>query len=183
LTDSSGYFEIPVEGDTSVHLLAEYGDLQAEKAISPQEGPVYFELDTLHTGKDSMEEMVVVGYRKIKRSEITGAIETFDEDDILYRSDYQYPQPINGYQQFKKYIHDELEFPDNTDLKRAVVVLTFLVGTDGKLSTFEIIRSPGNPFSKEAIRLIMDGPEWLPAKWDEKPVETSARVRIVFRNE
>jgi hypothetical protein len=42
------------------------------------------------------------------------------------------------------------------------------------------VRSPGESFSKEAIRLVEEGPDWIPASRDGEYSETPVRLRVVF---
>jgi hypothetical protein len=66
-------------------------------------------------------------------------------------------QPVGGYPAYQKYIEE------NNRLKgakvNAQVSLTFMV-VDGKATGIEVLRSPGQAYSDEAIRLVKEGPNW-----------------------
>jgi hypothetical protein len=66
-------------------------------------------------------------------------------------------QPVGGYPAYQKYIEE------NNRLKGAKVneqvSLTFIV-VDGKATEFTVLKSPGQVYSEEAIRLVKEGPSW-----------------------
>jgi TonB family protein len=120
----------------------------------------------------ALNEVVVVGYGT-KKSES-------EKEDVF--TGYVPPQPLNGKAEFDKYVQTNLHRPDSTtDSHRIVVVISFLVRTDGSVDSIRIIRSPGKRFSDEAIRVIKSGPYWKPAEDNGKPIEDNVRMRIVFK--
>jgi TonB family protein len=75
-----------------------------------------------------------------------------------------------------------IRFPAGDTLsKRGVVVLTFKINPDGSLSGIQTLRSPGEAFSEEAIRLLEEGPPWNPAQDESGTTEDVVRMRIVFK--
>jgi TonB family protein len=120
----------------------------------------------------ALNEVVVVGYGMPKTKS--------GKDDTLL--DYSPPQPVGGNTAFNNYIRDNLHRPDSaTAGQRVVVVLSFLVQTNGEIDSIRIVRSPGKLFSEEAIRLIKSGPQWIPAQDNGKIVSEEVRIRIVFK--
>jgi len=121
---------------------------------------------------ESLSEVVVVGYG-VSNDET--AAEKGDAGLIP-------PQPSIGKLKFNKYVQNNLHRPDSsTTGQRLVVVLNFLVKTDGSIDSIRIVRSPGKQFSDEAIRVLRSGPSWKPAQENGKAVEDDVRIRIVFR--
>jgi protein TonB len=95
---------------------------------------------------------------------------------------YSPPQPVGGQTAFDNYILENLHYPDSTSAgQRVAVVLSFIVHTNGKIDSIRIVRSPGTPFSEEAIRLLKSGPPWKPAMDNGKVIEDEVRMRIVFK--
>ena len=120
----------------------------------------------------ALNEVVVVGYG-IPRTKA-------GKDDTMM--DYSPPQPVIGNTAFNNYIRENLHRPDSTtEGQRVVVVLSFLVQTNGKIDSIRIVRSPGKLFSDEAIRLIKSGPQWIPARDNGKIIDEEVRLRIVFK--
>ncbi|MDP4223298.1 MAG: TonB family protein [Bacteroidota bacterium] len=122
------------------------------------------------TAAASLNEVVVVGYGR-KQSENNKEPEG-----------YLPPQPLGGKASFDKYVEKNIRRPDSSAVgQRVVVVLNFNVDTDGRIDSISVIRSPGKPFSEEAIRLIKDGPAWQPAQEDGKAIRDQVRIRIIFK--
>jgi hypothetical protein len=120
----------------------------------------------------ALNEVVVVGYGT-KKSE--------SEKEVVITG-YVPPQPLNGKAEFDKYVQTNLHRPDTTtDGRKFVVVISFLVHTNGIIDSIRIVRSPSKPFSDEAIRVIKSGPSWKPAENNGKPIEEKVRMRIVFK--
>ena len=60
--------------------------------------------------------------------------------------------------------------------------IRFIVEKDGSLKFPEIVRSSGDKFlDKEAIRIINETPEWIPAKHKGVPVRFSYILPLRFR--
>jgi hypothetical protein len=119
----------------------------------------------------ALSEVIVIGYSSRKSDK--------EEEDI---SEYLHPQPSIGKAEFDEYVKNNLHRPDTADGgKKMVVVLNFLVHTNGRIDSFRIIKSPGKVYSDEAIRVIKAGPAWNPATDNGKAVEEDVRLRIVFK--
>ncbi len=129
---------------------------------------------TLQPSQMALSEVVVVGYGAKK----AGEEQEYEEAN----SGYSPPAPLNGQRNFDRYVESNLQKPASmAPGQRAVVVLNFIVRTTGIIDSINVIRSPGEEFSDEAIRLIKGGPEWKPAIQDGKVIEDDVRVRIVFK--
>ncbi len=68
-------------------------------------------------------------------------------------------QPEGGYQAYQEYlkVNNKLAGKKINEM----VSLTFLVQEDGKITAFEVLKTPGEVYTKEAIRLVTEGPKWL----------------------
>lgn len=116
--------------------------------------------------------------RKIKKQE--------HEHDtlIVAMPQYSLPKFKGGEKAFTNYILDRLVFPMRCKLAKinGKVVAKFIVNVDGKVSNVEIIEHNYlcPEFSKEAIRVIMQSPLWIPAMLDGKPVKCFQTVPIKF---
>jgi hypothetical protein len=117
----------------------------------------------------SLEEVVVVGYGIEKA-------EPDSEGNVTYTP----PQPVNGKPAFNNYVKDNIQRPDSSD-QRVVVVISFIVQTDGTIDNINIIRSPDKKYSDEAIRLLKAGPAWKPAEKDGEKIRDKSEVKIVFK--
>lgn len=165
LTDTEGNFVIPLDNaDSSITLTASYIGMETEEMQVATGSPanILMKPDEL-----SLDEVVVTAYGK--------GIEN-------NAGSYTEPSPLPDYISFKKYIENNIRFPESiSGISRAVVVCRFLVGNDGRIKQFEIIRSPDEAFSEEAKRLLLEGPVWKPSEIDGDLIEESVRLRLVFK--
>lgn len=91
-------------------------------------------------------------------------------------------QPSMGQENFTQYIKDNMIRPADTDLlDNAVVVISFKVLSTGAIDSLQVISSPGNEFSEEAMRLIREGPSWTPAEVNGEKTDEDISLRIVFK--
>jgi len=115
---------------------------------------------------------------------------TYDEEAaIAYpgdkgkESDVNKPMPVGGKPAFNKYIRNNIHYPPekvDTGIKGTMSVV-FVVTAEGKVEQLHIDKSLGSLFDKEAVRLILEGPEWQPAIENNIPVDKEVRVRIRFK--
>jgi hypothetical protein len=177
-TDQNGNFELPIMPDTNITLVAEYIGMEQNEVTLDKSEQVQI---TLSPSETALDEVVVIGYGVQKKSNITGAISAIEMDES---PDYQLPSPVTGNRKYKEYIQENLQYPSyDTILTRAVVVLNFIVAENGRPKNISILKSPGKPFSEEAIRLLVSGPDWYPAKRDGEIIEEETMIRIVFKPE
>jgi CarboxypepD_reg-like domain/Gram-negative bacterial TonB protein C-terminal len=177
-TDNNGNFELPVQPESEITLVADYiGMKQSEVRVdTAREVQI-----TLDPAESALNEVVVVGYGVQEESKITGAVSTVDMDES---PDWQLPSPVIGTRKFKEYVKENIQFPvSDTIDTRAVVVLNFIVAENGRPKNITVLKSPGRSFSDEAIRLLVSGPDWYPARHKGEITETETMIRIVFKRE
>ncbi|HZY80866.1 MAG TPA: TonB family protein [Cyclobacteriaceae bacterium] len=91
-------------------------------------------------------------------------------------------EPEGGIKAYDQYMEDNLRYPQqalDNNVKGRVVV-EFNVGIDGALNNFVIMKSLGYGCDDEVLRLVKEGPVWKPTTEDNKPVESTVRVRMKF---
>lgn len=129
-------------------------------------------LVSLNKSEIIAEDIVIVESERKRSSKINNGAS----------KEYIPPLPVRGKDAFDRYIRENLERPDNINFgQNVVVVISFLVHTDGTLDSISIVKSPGKLFSDEAIRVIKSGPQWKPAEDKGKPVEDKVTLNIIFR--
>jgi TonB family protein len=169
ITDAKGNFDITLPDTRKRTLIASVVGMESKEFEAKKDSEVKV---TLNPAISELSEVVVVGYgstrNDVKKEEVfTG---------------YVPPQPVNGISSFNNYIRENIHRPDTTTSgQRVVVVVSFLVRTNGNIDSIRIVKSPGKPFSDEAIRLIKSMPSWKPAEENGKQIEDEVKVRIVFR--
>ncbi len=61
------------------------------------------------------------------------------------------------------------------------MVISFIIGENGEISSVKIVHGIGGGCDEEAIRVIESMPVWEPAIKDEKPVRVLFNMPITFR--
>jgi len=169
VTDSGGNFKIEVQNPGDKSFVASYIGMEPKEFKANEDTGV---LISLNPSPMALNEMVVVGYGAKKQA----------KSDAESPEDYTPAQPVNGKTEFDRYIRDNMRRPDSSPSgQRVVVVLRFAVEKRGKPDSISVLRSPGKPFTNEAIRLLREGPEWIPALQNGVAKTEEVTVRIVFK--
>ncbi len=182
VTDLEGKFQISIEDDSQNTLIAQFIGMEPKEIPFEDEDELMI---TLEPDAISLEEVVVIGTGPSKIAQPVGysvkvAVDTEEQED----QDYSSATPVGGKKEFNEYVKSNMLFPEyDDDMTRAVVVLNFVVGYNGRPTQVFVLKSPGKAFSDEAIRLLMDGPDWEPAEKNGKYYQEPNRIRIVFKKE
>ncbi len=93
------------------------------------------------------------------------------------KAEEQPAQPLGGTTAFQAYLRDRQRYegPDSS----AIVLLQFTVRADSTLHDFEVLYSSDSTLNAEAIRLLREGPKWIPQT--EPPV--IVKQPVVFERE
>lgn len=94
-----------------------------------------------------------------------------------------YPRFPGGDEECMKWIKENINYPKECKELgiQGRVIAKMIVNADGKITDIEIIRSPDERLSAEAIRLIKAMPDWIPVQKDGKAVESTFYLPIMFR--
>jgi TonB family protein len=92
------------------------------------------------------------------------------------------PQFASGKEGWEKYLAQNLQYPPKaiTSKTEGTVLIECRVDVFGKLSHFKILEDPGNGLGEEALRLLKESPDWLPAQQGGKWVHTRIKVPVSF---
>jgi TonB family protein len=92
--------------------------------------------------------------------------------------------PVGGLDQFYNYLLMNLRYPKEARASKTTgkVIVEFVVEKDGSISSqnIKVLKTPHKSLSKEAIRLIKNGPTWIPGKLKGVPVRTRQVLPISF---
>ncbi|MCA8832919.1 TonB family protein [Hymenobacter pini] len=93
--------------------------------------------------------------------------------------------PAGGYGKLRKYLTDSLDYPEKalTDRREGTVRVQFVVGADGKLSDFKVVKSVSPECDEEALRLLREGPAWFPAVQNGRRTARKVVVSVPFKIE
>jgi TonB family protein len=117
---------------------------------------------------------LITGYGTTEKKQVT---ETFDKADIQ-------PVPVNGMSSFQHYIRKNLQLPAQGQkaAKQGKVWLQFIVDIDGSISNITVVSSLGAGYDQEAIRLVKDGPAWIPGMKNGLPVAVRKVMPVNFES-
>lgn len=180
-SDSEGNYLIDIPDDEDVTLVySSVGYISEEIAANNQETiDVNIEPDIT-----SLSEIVVVGYGTQKKSNITESVSTIDMDENeSKRFQYDPPKPVGGHGKFKDFVKENIQYPASglEDKIKGTVKLKFTIELNGDISNMEVLKSLGEDFDNEAIRLVLEGPDWEPAIENDSTVIREIKVKIRFR--
>lgn len=89
-----------------------------------------------------------------------------------------YPGGINA---LRKFLERNLVNPKDMEEGEMVSVdVKFVVGFDGKLQQFTVVKDGGDMFNKEVIRVLKKMPEWIPGKSRGENVAVNFTIPIKF---
>ena len=94
------------------------------------------------------------------------------------------PEFPGGLAELKSFIGQNIKFPPS--LKEAGiegrVIAKFVVKADGTIADTEVLKSPHELFTEEALRIIRLMPKWEPGMSGGKPIDVAFTIPIMFKN-
>ena len=181
VTDMQGRFTLPSGEETTTTIIASYVGMVTDEyqLAGGEENRVVMQPDLA-----ILNEVVVVAYEPPGETYPTSAVQRVKLEQQDYYSEYSGAEPTGGIEAFKMYMEENIRYPaGDTISKREVVVLKFTVAPDGNIAGMKSLRSPGDEFTEEAIRLLKEGPRWKPALGENGPTHDVVRMRIVFKKQ
>ncbi len=153
ISDMEGYYQIDVPNDAS--LVFSMLGMEQQQIARPSDEEINV---TMEQDVATLSEVVVTGQNQPGLT--IGA------------------NPSDGQAAFQEYIDENLRYPEEG--KEGTVIVRVDISSDGTIEDMKIMRSLGEPYDSEAIRLIQEGPSWTPALKNGNPVADRVRVKIVF---
>lgn len=92
-----------------------------------------------------------------------------------YRVEAQFP---GGSKEFYTYIAKNFRQPNNS---QGEIIIGFNVELDGSLNHFEIIKSINKEMDLAAIKVLANGPKWVPAQIDGKDTVQKLKIPIIIK--
>lgn len=92
------------------------------------------------------------------------------------------PSYPGGEEALNKYISTNLKYPEAAKEMgvEGIVGVQFLVNTDGTIGSIKIMRMIDPDLEQEAVRLVKNMPNWIPAQENGTPVEAAAQINVPF---
>lgn len=101
--------------------------------------------------------------------------------DILKPGDCV-PEFPGGTEALRKFISDNLEYPDGYYDTGGKVIVSFVVERDGSVYDEKIVTSLSAPFDSAAINVVRKMPRWIPCSARFRPLRLRNTVPIVFQS-
>lgn len=108
----------------------------------------------------------------------------YDEKGI-YLAPSKIAEFKGGSEALKQYCNENVKYPADAPAleKPARVIVQFTIGTQGEVSDIKIMRSCGEPFDSEALRVVQGtSGQWISAENGGKPVPSRFTIPITFSN-
>ena len=130
----------------------------------------------------ALEEVVVVGYGAQRKQESAGSVSRIDlDDEYTPAPSIIPPKPICGIKEYKIYIKENIRYNELPEFdKNLTVKLKFKIDISGNILNIEIVKSEGEKFDNEAVRLLKEGPTWLPATENGSPIPKNVTLKVKF---
>lgn len=173
-TDIDGKYKLQIPSGTQTLRFSFIG-LRSEEVVVNDE---QVSADVQMTNDVSELSEVVVTAQGIEREKraLGYAVTTVDSDNVTE------PRPTKGWRRYKKYLAKALQYPDSArnNAIEGKVVVTFYVEPDGQLNYMTVQKGLGYGCDEEALRLIENGPQWIPGRVDGETTQLKATVRVKF---
>ncbi|MBS1489897.1 MAG: TonB family protein [Bacteroidetes bacterium] len=141
-----------------------------KKKESLTRGTRSFAKKSIHSGQPDTAQL--------SSSPVFSFEKNMDRDEVEKKS----ALPSGGIKAYSKYVEDNLRYPENARQNNigGKVILEFTVSTNGQPDRFKIIKSVGYGCDEEAMRLVKDGPSWIPFGRNNQPYESTVRISLRF---
>jgi len=158
-TDAQGNFRLP-EPETSLLDIASIGYRPAKVATGDLPEMIILQQDS-----SRLDEAIVTGYGTQKRPSLTGAVNP-ETSSPSAESAIPYGEPAGGMEKFRQYIEaHKAAIEDATGHPiTGTVRVEFRVNRQGRPAGIRIKEGLSPEADAEAVQLLRNGPDWLPAK-------------------
>ena len=161
------------------HVISEESN---EKNVTPQASNVVVgpkvNVDSLADVKANDKTVSIVRPERSKKSEVPASAAPLSKEEIYIQA-----EPQNGYSNLYEYFAENLVYPSEAlaDSIQGVQTISFIINRNGTPEKITITNSLGEPFEREARRLIETMPAWRPATLNGKPVESKVSLPLTFQ--
>jgi hypothetical protein len=169
ISDMEGRFSLPVAHDSQTTVRASLTGMETEQVTIPggNEVTIILQPETMQARDRTAFDM-----------KEPAAGEKPGKGVFLVRP----PEPSEGYVSFYRYIEENRRsIEKDTAVAEGLVLLKFKVASTGEINDIEALKTPGEPYTEEAIRLLKEGPPWIPAmNEDGSTIDQEVTLRIVL---
>lgn len=106
-----------------------------------------------------------------------------DGEVISYYAYEVMPEFKGGMDALMKYLSEEIKYPKKARRKniQGLVIVGFVVNTDGSIYNIKIVKSINEELDKEAIRVVSGMPNWNAGRQDGEAIKVSFNLPVRYR--
>ena len=108
------------------------------------------------------------------------AVATTARQDQVYRSVENMPRFPGGEAALMKYINTHLQTPKTQERVQGIVILQFVVQSDGSIGEIKVARSLHPDYDKEAVRVVKSLPKFTPGRKNGQAVAVWYTLPVHF---
>ena len=135
-------------------------------------------VDSIAGMKANDKSVSIVRPERSKKTGVPAPTAPFSKEEIYIQA-----EPQNGYSNLYQYFAENLVYPSEAfaDSIQGVQTISFIINRNGTPEKITITNSLGEPFEKEARRLIETMPAWKPATLNGRPVDSKVSLPLTFQ--
>ncbi len=148
--------------------------------------------DQLKSQEELNESKVTISIADVKGNDEEHGMDIADlkqivteapEEEKVFDMVEQMPQYPGGETELMRYINEHIRYPviAQENGVQGRVVVQFVVGADGKVRDAVALRGVDPSLDKEALRVIMSMPAWIPGRQNGKAVSVKYTLPVTFR--
>ena len=156
------------------------------KMATPKQKEVMTEVTTLSQLEEpevKQEEMKRIEHGKDIADLKQVVTQAEPEPEKVFDMVEQMPQFPGGQAEMMQFISKNMKYPTiaQENGTQGRVTCQFVVGADGKVRDVKVLRGVDPYLDKEAVRVIMSMPKWIPGKQNGKAVSVKYTIPVMFR--
>lgn len=105
------------------------------------------------------------------------------EAEKVFKEAEVMPEFPGGMQELMAYMGSSIQYPEAAKAEgiEGKVFVQFVIGTDGKVGSVEVVKGVRDDLDSEAIRVVSEMPNWTPGKQDGKTVKVQMVLPIAYQ--
>ena len=173
IADIDGKFQMALENDSSL-VVASFIGMESNEFHPEKDSE---NIVSLTNDNVALSEVVVIGFESHQKRTLTSATRQITTDEPLNTR----AAPICGMNEYKAYLKNEAVLPSDFDTKKVVVKLRLTIDNSGEIQEFENLNHADEKFFELAKNIVLNGPQWTPALRNNRKVDSTTRLRVVFK--
>ncbi|KAF5038413.1 hypothetical protein DSECCO2_554540 [anaerobic digester metagenome] len=116
------------------------------------------------------------------QAQTADSTKTESEDYVVFNLVEKQPEFPGGQNALLEYLGSNIHYPKKARKKniQGIVVVSFIVEPNGKVTTVNVLRGIGGGCDEEAVRVVSSMPNWSPGYQRGKPVRVQYNLPIRF---